>query len=206
MRGGPGEADNVWMPTSSEQLFCSFWRVRCAWWACNVFSSLMSDMNHITPWAVSDISVYVCVIASWAWCLPGGQFVGLCVRASEGLGEYDQSASGWAVPWRRRYWNTKHTHTFIWHIQEFLCLGEWKQYDMCVSALTDAQETALVEIMLCAVRQTCECHPPVGRGTGRRVRLTYACVFLCACIPLTWSVFTSCLKILTLYNICIVYF
>uniref|UniRef100_A0A3B1K5C4 Cohesin subunit SA n=1 Tax=Astyanax mexicanus TaxID=7994 RepID=A0A3B1K5C4_ASTMX len=36
-------------------------------------------------------------------------------------------------------------------------------------ALTDRQETALVEIMLCAVRQSCECHPPVGRGTGKRV-------------------------------------
>uniref|UniRef100_A0A3Q3X0P1 Cohesin subunit SA n=1 Tax=Mola mola TaxID=94237 RepID=A0A3Q3X0P1_MOLML len=36
-------------------------------------------------------------------------------------------------------------------------------------ALTDRQETALVEIMLCAIRQACECHPPVGRGTGKRV-------------------------------------
>uniref|UniRef100_A0A3B4YZD0 Cohesin subunit SA n=1 Tax=Stegastes partitus TaxID=144197 RepID=A0A3B4YZD0_9TELE len=36
-------------------------------------------------------------------------------------------------------------------------------------ALTDRQETALVEIMLCAVRQACECHPPVGRGTGKRI-------------------------------------
>ncbi|KAL2095190.1 hypothetical protein ACEWY4_009909 [Coilia grayii] len=35
--------------------------------------------------------------------------------------------------------------------------------------LTDRQETALIEIMLCAVRQSCECHPPVGRGTGKRV-------------------------------------
>ncbi|KAF3841219.1 hypothetical protein F7725_007081 [Dissostichus mawsoni] len=36
-------------------------------------------------------------------------------------------------------------------------------------ALTDGQETALVEIMLCAIRQACECHPPVGRSTGKRV-------------------------------------
>uniref|UniRef100_A0A8C7QWX0 Cohesin subunit SA n=1 Tax=Oncorhynchus mykiss TaxID=8022 RepID=A0A8C7QWX0_ONCMY len=36
-------------------------------------------------------------------------------------------------------------------------------------ALTDHQETALIEIMLCAIRQACECHPPVGRGTGKRV-------------------------------------
>uniref|UniRef100_A0A671MUA1 Cohesin subunit SA n=1 Tax=Sinocyclocheilus anshuiensis TaxID=1608454 RepID=A0A671MUA1_9TELE len=36
-------------------------------------------------------------------------------------------------------------------------------------ALTDAQEAALIDIMLCAVRQTCECHPPTGRGPGKRV-------------------------------------
>ncbi|KAM8835623.1 cohesin subunit SA-2-like [Synchiropus picturatus] len=36
-------------------------------------------------------------------------------------------------------------------------------------ALSDRQETALVEIMLCAIRQACESHPPVGRGTGKRV-------------------------------------
>uniref|UniRef100_A0A673LK86 Cohesin subunit SA n=1 Tax=Sinocyclocheilus rhinocerous TaxID=307959 RepID=A0A673LK86_9TELE len=40
-------------------------------------------------------------------------------------------------------------------------------------ALTDAQEAALIEIMLCAVRQTCECHPPTGRGPGKRVRYTH---------------------------------
>uniref|UniRef100_A0A7N8YBD2 Cohesin subunit SA n=1 Tax=Mastacembelus armatus TaxID=205130 RepID=A0A7N8YBD2_9TELE len=33
----------------------------------------------------------------------------------------------------------------------------------------DRQETALIEIMLCTVRQAAECHPPVGRGTGKRV-------------------------------------
>uniref|UniRef100_A0A9J7XTW6 STAG2 cohesin complex component b n=1 Tax=Cyprinus carpio carpio TaxID=630221 RepID=A0A9J7XTW6_CYPCA len=37
-------------------------------------------------------------------------------------------------------------------------------------ALTDRQETALIEIMLCTIRQAAECHPPVGRGTGKRVR------------------------------------
>lgn len=38
-----------------------------------------------------------------------------------------------------------------------------------LAALTDRQETALIEIMLCTVRQAAECHPPVGRGTGKRV-------------------------------------
>uniref|UniRef100_A0A8C9ENK6 Stromal antigen 2 n=1 Tax=Pavo cristatus TaxID=9049 RepID=A0A8C9ENK6_PAVCR len=36
--------------------------------------------------------------------------------------------------------------------------------------LTDRQESALIEIMLCTIRQAAECHPPVGRGTGKRVR------------------------------------
>uniref|UniRef100_A0A8C9TJQ2 Cohesin subunit SA n=1 Tax=Scleropages formosus TaxID=113540 RepID=A0A8C9TJQ2_SCLFO len=36
-------------------------------------------------------------------------------------------------------------------------------------ALTDRQESALIEIMLCTIRQAAECHPPVGRGTGKRV-------------------------------------
>uniref|UniRef100_A0A4W5NRK1 Cohesin subunit SA n=1 Tax=Hucho hucho TaxID=62062 RepID=A0A4W5NRK1_9TELE len=38
-----------------------------------------------------------------------------------------------------------------------------------VSGEEDRQETALIEIMLCTVRQAAECHPPVGRGTGKRV-------------------------------------
>lgn len=43
-------------------------------------------------------------------------------------------------------------------------------------ALNDRQETALVEIMLCAIRQACECHPPVGRGTGKRVSVKPSCL------------------------------
>lgn len=54
-----------------------------------------------------------------------------------------------------------------------------------VLALTDRQETALVEIMLCAIRQACECHPPIGRGTGKRVRLYFFPLFcfkeICCC-------------------------
>lgn len=43
-------------------------------------------------------------------------------------------------------------------------------FSVSCAALTDRQETALIEIMLCTVRQAAECHPPVGRGTGKRVR------------------------------------
>ncbi|XP_078065184.1 cohesin subunit SA-1 isoform X1 [Mustelus asterias] len=35
--------------------------------------------------------------------------------------------------------------------------------------MTDRQETALIELMVCTIRQAAEAHPPVGRGTGKRV-------------------------------------
>uniref|UniRef100_A0A8C7MF00 Cohesin subunit SA n=1 Tax=Oncorhynchus kisutch TaxID=8019 RepID=A0A8C7MF00_ONCKI len=54
-------------------------------------------------------------------------------------------------------------------------------------ALTDHQETALIEIMLCAIRQACECHPPVGRGTGKRVSAAWSLVVA----PLTLSILPS---------------
>uniref|UniRef100_A0A671YXK0 Cohesin subunit SA n=1 Tax=Sparus aurata TaxID=8175 RepID=A0A671YXK0_SPAAU len=46
-----------------------------------------------------------------------------------------------------------------------------KDWECMISLLLDdpLQETALIEIMLCTVRQAAECHPPVGRGTGKRV-------------------------------------
>lgn len=57
-------------------------------------------------------------------------------------------------------------------------LFHYKERLKLVLALTDRQETALVEIMLCAIRQACECHPPVGRSTGKRVRLLLFTVLL----------------------------
>ncbi|XP_032827758.1 cohesin subunit SA-2-like [Petromyzon marinus] len=36
-------------------------------------------------------------------------------------------------------------------------------------ALTERQESALIEILLCTIRQAVECHPPVGRGTTKRI-------------------------------------
>ncbi|AWP16242.1 putative cohesin subunit SA-1-like [Scophthalmus maximus] len=35
--------------------------------------------------------------------------------------------------------------------------------------LSDRQESALIELMVCTIRQAAEAHPPVGRGTGKRV-------------------------------------
>lgn len=39
------------------------------------------------------------------------------------------------------------------------------------TALDDRQETALIEIMVSAVRQAAKGHPPVGRGHSKRVGL-----------------------------------
>lgn len=36
--------------------------------------------------------------------------------------------------------------------------------------LSDRQENALIELTVCTIRQAAEAHPPVGRGTGKRVR------------------------------------
>uniref|UniRef100_A0AAQ4NUF8 Cohesin subunit SA n=1 Tax=Gasterosteus aculeatus aculeatus TaxID=481459 RepID=A0AAQ4NUF8_GASAC len=49
-----------------------------------------------------------------------------------------------------------------------------KDWECMISLLLDdplpgEEETALIEIMLCTVRQAAECHPPIGRGTGKRV-------------------------------------
>lgn len=37
------------------------------------------------------------------------------------------------------------------------------------TAMSDRQESALIELMVCTIRQAAEAHPPVGRGTGKRV-------------------------------------
>lgn len=39
-------------------------------------------------------------------------------------------------------------------------------------AMSDRQESALIELMVCTIRQAAEAHPPVGRGTGKRVSYT----------------------------------
>lgn len=37
--------------------------------------------------------------------------------------------------------------------------------------LGERHESALIELMVCTIRQAAEAHPPVGRGTGKRVSL-----------------------------------
>lgn len=46
------------------------------------------------------------------------------------------------------------------------------------SVLSDRQESALIELMVCTIRQAAEAHPPVGRGTGKRVN-THSTIRLC---------------------------
>lgn len=41
--------------------------------------------------------------------------------------------------------------------------------DLFITAMSDRQESALIELMVCTIRQAAEAHPPVGRGTGKRV-------------------------------------
>jgi len=104
-------------------------------------------------------------LASRACSLPSGQYVGLFSRDPEGLGMHDQSAAGWATAWRGRSDSVTHQQNFL------LCSkGSGRLITLvCFPALSDRQETALIEIMLCTIRQASECHPPVGRGTGKRV-------------------------------------
>lgn len=68
------------------------------------------------------------------------------------------------------------------------CLSGIIKADLCCSlpsiAMSDRQESALIELMVCTIRQAAEAHPPVGRGTGKRVSGTIMgssdlCVLLC---------------------------
>lgn len=46
-----------------------------------------------------------------------------------------------------------------------------EDYYMCVSVLglNDEEETALIELMMCAVRQAAEGTPPTARALGKKV-------------------------------------
>lgn len=52
-----------------------------------------------------------------------------------------------------------------------LCLTSTNKHILPVvsAVLSDRQESALIELMVCTIRQAAEAHPPVGRGTGKRV-------------------------------------
>lgn len=92
--------------------------------------------------------------------------------------------------WSLKYWKTHpewyqgQKPTKRNHGNETLCLtstnkhilpvvppfASLSSFFICVSAvLSDRQESALIELMVCTIRQAAEAHPPVGRGTGKRV-------------------------------------
>uniref|UniRef100_A0A7N6F6P2 Cohesin subunit SA n=1 Tax=Anabas testudineus TaxID=64144 RepID=A0A7N6F6P2_ANATE len=53
-----------------------------------------------------------------------------------------------------------------WECMTELLLEEAVQGE---EVLSDRQESALIELTVCTIRQAAEAHPPVGRGTGKRV-------------------------------------
>lgn len=105
-------------------------------------------------------------LAPWACSLPSRLPLGMRCRATKGLGVYDQLTVRWPIARRGRYGTG--------FFEDYIHLYVVQSTNDCFvffAALTDRQETALIEIMLCTVRQAAECHPPVGRGTGKRVRV-----------------------------------
>lgn len=62
-------------------------------------------------------------------------------------------------------------HSFFLLYHQLMCCCVYNEV-LCVcvvSVLGDRHESALIELMVCTIRQAAEAHPPVGRGTGKRV-------------------------------------
>lgn len=117
-------------------------------------------------------------------------------------GSVDQSCWRTGRRWSACYWMSRHQEKRVSGRSPTplpTVLFQYEERLKLVLALTDRQETALVEIMLCAIRQACECHPPVGRGTGKRVRVwLFPTVLLQeALLLLIWGVFCARIQVLT---------
>ncbi|XP_063075229.1 cohesin subunit SA-1a isoform X2 [Engraulis encrasicolus] len=63
-------------------------------------------------------------------------------------------------------WESSHELLKDWECMTELLLEEPVQGE---EVLADRQESALIELTVCTIRQAAEAHPPVGRGTGKRV-------------------------------------
>ncbi|KAJ8279289.1 hypothetical protein COCON_G00063550 [Conger conger] len=63
-------------------------------------------------------------------------------------------------------WDSSHELLKDWECMSELLLEEPVQGE---EVLADRQESALIELMVCTIRQAAEAHPPIGRGTGKRV-------------------------------------
>ncbi|XP_036421335.1 cohesin subunit SA-1-like [Colossoma macropomum] len=63
-------------------------------------------------------------------------------------------------------WDSSQDLLKDWECMTELLLEELVQGE---EVLSDRQESALIELTVCSIRQAAEAHPPVGRGTGKRV-------------------------------------
>ncbi|KAL7849373.1 hypothetical protein SRHO_G00209960 [Serrasalmus rhombeus] len=63
-------------------------------------------------------------------------------------------------------WDSSQDLLKDWECMTELLLEEPVQGE---EVLSERQESALIELIVCSIRQAAEAHPPVGRGTGKRV-------------------------------------
>lgn len=66
-----------------------------------------------------------------------------------------------------------YTHTLSLSLlcHQLVCCCVYNDVLCMISVLGDRHESALIELMVCTIRQAAEAHPPVGRGTGKRVHI-----------------------------------
>jgi len=82
-----------------------------------------------------------------------------------------------------------HVHHKHGSISLILCLS---------SVLSDRQEGSLIELTVCTIRQAAEAHPPVGRGTGKRVRpLSHKHFIIKPFLPSVFSLVCLVVQVLT---------
>uniref|UniRef100_A0A8C1AKG1 Cohesin subunit SA n=1 Tax=Cyprinus carpio carpio TaxID=630221 RepID=A0A8C1AKG1_CYPCA len=93
----------------------------------------------LNPLFVSELTVYVC----------------LCFQLHEHAAYLVDSL-----------WESSQELLKDWECMTELLLEEPVQGE---EVLSDRQESALIELTICTIRQAAEAHPPVGRGTGKRV-------------------------------------
>lgn len=67
------------------------------------------------------------------------------------------------------------------------------------TVLSDRQESALIELTVCTIRQAAEAHPPVGRGTGKRVCSKMKSIFFPNTRVVKWLQFSKWL-IMTIHD------
>ncbi|KAH0623910.1 hypothetical protein JD844_007108 [Phrynosoma platyrhinos] len=93
--------------------------------------------------------------------LPDPPHMQSAVKHQEGMGLHEHAA--YLVD---SLWESSQELLKDWECMTELLLEEPVQGE---EAMSDRQESALIELMVCTIRQAAEAHPPVGRGTGKRV-------------------------------------